>query len=151
MALLDSERVHHIGIPVRDIERSISFYRDLIGIEADFVAASRGEAVADLVGVPEADMLFAFIPLGNVVLELLEYRNPRGGDYVLRNCDVGAVHIAFETHDLDAIETRLVEAGVHVGSGALHIDSGPLAGYATLYFRDPDGVQLEAMQTAAHH
>lgn len=131
------------------MERSLSFYRDLFGIEPEFVADSSGPDVARLVEVEGADMSFAFLRIGNSVLELLEYRNTRGADNDRRNCDVGAVHIAFEVSDIDEVYELLLRNEVHVSGPPLRITEGPLAGWATIYFRDPDGVQLEAMQTAS--
>jgi catechol 2,3-dioxygenase-like lactoylglutathione lyase family enzyme len=135
----------HVGVPVRNMERSLSFYRDLFGIEPTFVADSNGPDVEQLVGVPGADILFAFLPIGNAVLELLEYRNPRGRDHDRRNCDIGAVHICFDVDDIEAVYELLLQRNVDVSGPPMPIESGPLAGYSSLYFKDPDGVQLEAM------
>src|SRR5436309_2855565 len=93
--------IQHVGIPVANIERSLEFYRDVFGVEADFVAEGRGPELSAAVGVADTDLAFAFLRIGDDVLELLEYRNPRGRVYDRRSCDVGAVHIAFEVADID--------------------------------------------------
>jgi catechol 2,3-dioxygenase-like lactoylglutathione lyase family enzyme len=136
----------HVGVPVRSIERSLAFYRDVFGIEPEFVADSRGPATERLVGLPGADIVLAFLRVGGSILELLEYRTPHGRDYDRRNCDVGAVHIAFEVDDIDAFHALLLRHGVEVSGAPVPSDSGPLAGYRVFYFKDPDGVQFEAVE-----
>jgi catechol 2,3-dioxygenase-like lactoylglutathione lyase family enzyme len=140
--------VQHIGVPVRSLERSLAFYRDVLGIEPAFRGQDSGERTSRLVGVPGAVISLAFLRLGNTYLELLEYEHPRGADYDRRNCDVGAVHIAFEVDDLDQVYERLEASGISFSTPPHHIEHGPLAGCATAYFKDPDGIQLEVFEVA---
>jgi len=143
--LLDAVGFHHIGVPVASLERSLAFYRELFGIEPDFVAESSGPETARLVRVEGAELTYAFLTVGRDVLELLEYHTPTGRPFTGRNCDVGAVHIAFEVPDVDAAHAALVERGVEVSGPPVKTD-GPLEGCATIYFTDPDGIQLEAFE-----
>jgi catechol 2,3-dioxygenase-like lactoylglutathione lyase family enzyme len=138
--------VQHVGVPVRSLEHSLAFYRDAFGIEPRFIATSSGAGTSRLVGVPDAEMDFAFLDLGNTVLELLEYTNPQGQDYDRRNCDVGATHVAFEVADVEAAYQELSAKGIEFSGPPLHIEEGPLAGCVTAYFKDPDGIQLEIFQ-----
>lgn len=140
--------VQHIGVPVRSLERSLRFYQDVLGLEPEFLGEDAGEKTSRLVGVPEAEISLAFLRLGNTYLELLEYRNPRGADHDRRNCDVGAIHIAFEVPDLEEAYRRLEEKGVRFSTPPHLIERGPLAGCVTAYFKDPDGVQLEIFEVA---
>jgi catechol 2,3-dioxygenase-like lactoylglutathione lyase family enzyme len=143
-----ASRVQHVGITVRDMERSLAFYRVVLGVEPDLVAEGSGEELSQAVGVSGAELSFAFLRVGDSILELLEYRAPEGRDFELRNCDVGATHVAFEVDDIDAARSRLEEAGVRFSSPPVRIEEGPLAGCAFVYFRDPDGVQLELFEVA---
>jgi catechol 2,3-dioxygenase-like lactoylglutathione lyase family enzyme len=140
------KRLHHVGVPVRSLKQSLKFYQDAFGIEPKFIAKSSGPGTSRLVGIPEVEMSYAFLDLGNTVLELLEYQHPRGQDYDRRNCDVGATHIAFEVADVEAAYEELTGKGIEFSGPPLHIDDGPLAGSVTAYFRDPDGIQLEIFQ-----
>ena len=52
--------VQHIGIPVSDLERSLEFYQEILGLEFVFVAEGDGPEVSETVGVPDAHLKFAF-------------------------------------------------------------------------------------------
>jgi catechol 2,3-dioxygenase-like lactoylglutathione lyase family enzyme len=135
--------VHHVGLTVSDLDRSFAFYERLLGRLRDFSTESEGPVLSRAVGVPEARLRFGFITLGDVHLELLEYRNPRRDRYELSNADVGAPHVCFEVTDLSEAMAALAADGVDFYSEPLHIDDGPLAGYSFVYFDDPDGITLE--------
>lgn len=140
--------LQHVGVPVRNLQRSLDFYHDVFGVEPRFVAKTSGEGTSRLLGVPDVELSYAFIDLGNTVLELLEYERPRGADYDRQNCDVGATHVCFEVPDVEEAYTALRAKGIEFSSPPLHLDDGPLAGCITAYFKDPDGIQLEIFQVA---
>jgi catechol 2,3-dioxygenase-like lactoylglutathione lyase family enzyme len=142
-------RVHHVGIPVSDLDRSVAWYTSVLGLVANKAARSTGELISRAVEVPDADMRVAFLGVGDhVLLELLEYTNPRGIPYELRNCDVGSVHVCFEVDDIRASYAEMTETGVSFNHPPIQIgeEGGELAGYWFVYFRDPDGIQLELFQ-----
>lgn len=141
--------LNHVGVPVRDMATSVAWYRDVLGVEPTFVQrADQGPELDSAVQVDDADLDYAFVDLGNTRLEFLHYLEPRGRDFSLRNCDVGAIHICFEVDDIDAAHQRLVDKHVAVNGPPALIESGPLAGWRFCYFRDPDGIQLEVICAA---
>lgn len=139
--------VQHIGIPVSNMERSLKWYKEMLGIEPDFVLDASGEGTSAAVGVPNADFSFAFMQVGNTIVELLEYRNPRGKAHDRGNNDIGALHIAFDVDDIEAAYKHLSARGVKFNTPPVWIEEGPLAGCAFCYFPDPDNIQLELFQT----
>jgi len=141
--------VHHVGVPVRSIERSLAWYRDLFGLEPDFVALAEGPDLERTVQLDGARLRFAFLHLGGCQLELLEYEQPIGEDFRLRNCDVGAVHICFEVDDIDRVYDELRAKGVEFSIEPARVQGGVLEGHRYCYFRDPDGIQLELWQRAS--
>lgn len=138
--------LHHVGVPVRDMQASLDWYRDMFGVEASFVAQTEGDDLAAAVQLEAARLSYAFLELDNTVLELLQYDHPVGVDFELRNCDVGAVHIAFEVEDIQAAYRELEDKGARFSAPPNYIDEGPMTGHHFAYFRDPDGVQLELFQ-----
>jgi catechol 2,3-dioxygenase-like lactoylglutathione lyase family enzyme len=143
--------VHHVGLTVSNFERSMEFYERLLGKVRDFDTESEGPELSKAVGVANASLHFGFISLGPVHLEILEYRNPRRDQYVLRNCDVGATHICFEVNDLRGLMSELASEGIEFYSDPIDIHDGPLAGYSFVYFDDPDGITLELFEHQKSH
>lgn len=45
--------LHHVVVSVRDMERSLAFYRDGLGLRQTLVSEVRGREVQDLLGLPE--------------------------------------------------------------------------------------------------
>lgn len=139
--------LHHVGVPVRSMEASIDWYRDVLGVEPDFVAHAEGPALEAATQLPGSKLRYAFVRLGNTQLEFIDYEHPRGSDHDRRNCDIGAVHVCFEVDDIHATYESLVSKGVQVNGRPNLIEDGPMAGCYFCYFRDPDGIQLEIFQT----
>lgn len=138
--------LHHIGLTVKDLEQSLVFYENMLGTVRDFVVESAGEELSIAIGVPDARLKFAFLSLGSVHLELLEYHNERCQEYKLRNSDVGAAHVCFEVRNLPEAMRKLVASGIKFYSSPFRIEDGPLAGYSFVYFDDPDGITLELFE-----
>jgi catechol 2,3-dioxygenase-like lactoylglutathione lyase family enzyme len=138
--------VHHVGITVRDLEESLQWYEHVFDVQREFVVHSTGSQLARAVGVPDADLRFAFLRLGSCVVELLHYDNDRDDAFHRSNADVGSAHICIEVPDLRARYEDLKAKGVEFFTEPLHIDEGPLAGSWFVYFKDPNGVTLELSQ-----
>jgi catechol 2,3-dioxygenase-like lactoylglutathione lyase family enzyme len=142
-------RLHHIGIPVSNLERSIAWYSQILGLVVNKTAVSTGEAISQAVEIPDVEMNVAFLAVGDhLLLELLEYTNPRGLPFELRNCDVGSVHVCFQVDDIRAAYNEMTKIGVKFNHPPIELgaEAGDLEGYWFAYFRDPDGVQLELFQ-----
>src|SRR5271154_7070496 len=90
-------RAHHTGLTVRSLERSIAFYRDLLGFELVFRWNPQAPYIGELVGYPDVDLHAAIlsIPNSEVVLELLEYRGVTQSHVDMANGNIGNAHIAF--------------------------------------------------------
>jgi len=148
---LAPRKVHHVGIPVRDLERSVAWYRDVLGIvDAGITGGGGGPEISQAIQTPGAQLRFAFMKCGDVNLEFLEFESPQTADYSLRNCDVGVIHLCFQVDDIEATYEALTALGVAFNAPPIRLgpENGPLAGYAFAYFRDPDGIQLELFEVA---
>lgn len=141
--------IHHVGIPVSNLQRSIAFYRDVLGGELVFTADAAGPEVATMMDVPEAEVRLAMLRFGTTMIELLEYTHPRGTPYDRRNADVGASHAAFAVGDIAATMRQLEAQGVRFNAAPISVQQGPMAGYAFVYFADPDGIPLELVSAPA--
>lgn len=144
------DRVHHIGVSVSDLDRSIAFYRDLLGAEPLFVNDMRSAALSRAVRVQSTDLRFCMIKLGNVVLELIEWRTPKPVAPEPTGPAIGAIHVAFEVEDIAAVTAELKRRGIPLMAEPHRFvpeDEAPAVEGATFaYFADPDGVGLEVYQ-----
>jgi glyoxylase I family protein len=103
--------IHHLALRVADLERSSTFYSDLLGLPVR-------RRLED-----ECGLRAVWLDAGPVVL-MLERELRGGGDAS------GSGHLlALAVTDLEAWSERLRAAGVAVVDRTEH----------TLYFRDPDG------------
>jgi len=144
--------IQHVGVTVSDLGRSLAFYRDVLGFEPLFVTDGSGPDLARTLGVPDADLSFAQLRLGDTLLELLQYRHPAGRPYDRGNrgsADVGAYHVGLRVADIEETYRALAARGVAFTAPPLHVAAGPLAGGAFTYFADPDGLTWELFQPAA--
>src|SRR6266516_3074438 len=93
----------HTGITVSNLERSLAFWRDVLGLELSHTAHQTGELAKEITGVTGAEIKLAVLKTpGGHKIELLEYLAPLDRKRTdVRPCDVGHVHVALLVDDLD--------------------------------------------------
>jgi len=145
--------VWHFSFTVADIERSIIFYRDVLGFELIHRQEQANEYTRRLVGYTDAHLKVAQFalpgqPRGRSThdLELLEFVAPRGTRGDIGICNPGAAHLAIGVDDIQARYRRLTDAGVRFFSPPNLITAGINEGGFTCYFHDPDQIVLEMVQ-----
>lgn len=141
----------HVGITVRDLDKSIWFYHDLLGLEIATEPSPwfDGPDLGRGVGVPGAALRQVCLRFGDAMLELLEYRTPPSQtDHPLLSHCIGASHVAFQVSDIKAAVSEMKAAGVQFYSDINVVDEGVLAGWRWVYFADPDGYPLELVENA---
>jgi glyoxylase I family protein len=138
----------HTGITVSNLERSLEFWRDVLGFEFSHRAHQVGQMAEEITGVKGAELKLAVVKApGGHKIELLEYLAPRDRNHVDRKpCDVGHVHVALVINDLEAVLERIAASGWKAAGEPQTLKSGPNAGKRVVYVRDPDGTTIELMQ-----
>jgi lactoylglutathione lyase len=144
-------RIHHVGITVSDIERSVEFYRDVLGMhlvrrrvaDADYLSAQTGYD-----GVRLSAASFKASPDSPQSIELVQYLTHAAGTRDSATNQAANAHVCFETADLREVFDRLRARGVRFKSEPVAITSGPNEGGWVVYFHDPDGFILELFQPA---
>jgi len=143
------EHVHHIGITVVDIERSLAFYRDLLGmtlirrrplVNADYVARQTG--------YPGVQLRVASLQThdGGPSIELAQYLNHQGTPLNAATNQPGSSHLCLVVSDLNACHTELKAKGVAFKSEPDSITAGPNKQGLVVYLSDPDGYTIELFQ-----
>jgi glyoxylase I family protein len=139
----------HTGITVSNLERSLAFWRDVLGFELSHTAHQTGEMASKITGVAGSEIKLAVVKApGGHKIELLEYLAPpeRKRHVDLRPCDVGFAHVALIVDDLDAILSAINASGWKAAGKPQTLRSGPNAGRHVVYVRDPDGTTIEFME-----
>jgi catechol 2,3-dioxygenase-like lactoylglutathione lyase family enzyme len=143
--------LHHVGITVKDLDASIRFYHDVLGL--DFVNEPSpwfdDPGLGAAVGVPGAALRQVSLKLGDATLELLQYRSPESETAApLVSNNIGASHVAFLVDDIHSAKAELEAKGIRFYSDVNAVDEGVLAGWRWVYFEDPDGYPLELVEVA---
>lgn len=139
--------IHHVGFSVEDLDKSIAFYKAAFGFEVVDRCVFSGPELSEVVNVPNATLDYAFMASDNVVLELIEYREPKGRPYDRRNNDIGTGHLCIVIDDLDATYERLLKLGVHFNSPPRQAPMDPpFCGLKYTYCRDINGITIELYQ-----
>jgi catechol 2,3-dioxygenase-like lactoylglutathione lyase family enzyme len=144
-------RLNHVSVTCADLERSLAFYRDLLGLtvldqgEVDFKASP---AHREIIGLGDVRLRCAEIALGeHAFLELFEYLEPRGKPVCSRTCDPGDTHFALTVDtDIEGLHDRLTAAGVPTRSRPTTLTGGEWVGAKAFYASDPDGVTVEFIE-----
>jgi catechol 2,3-dioxygenase-like lactoylglutathione lyase family enzyme len=138
----------HTGITVSNLERSLAFWRDVLGFEVSHTAHQTGELAREITGIAGAEIKLVVLRApGGHKIELLEYLAPPDRKHVnVRPCDVGAVHVALLVDDVDAVLERIAAFGWKAAGKPQMLTKGPNAGKRVVYVRDPDGTTIELMQ-----
>ncbi len=135
-----STGIHHLDVVVSSIERSLPFYRDLLGRlgwhGVSEVQGERGETIWYLWG-----------PGSSVGVREAQSERERPFD----RYEVGLHHIAFEAASRAVVNERaewLRANGVEIESGPEEYWYQP--GYYAVFFYDPDGLKLEIVHVPGH-
>ena len=140
------QRLTHVGICVSDCERSLHFYRDLLGFAYRSELRVSGPPADTLLQIPNTELRAIYLERDGMRIELLHYASPgHHGDGAPRPMNaLGLTHLSFRVDDLATTRRRLETAGVRF-LDATHIDI-PAAGAAAIMLTDPDGTLIELVQ-----
>ncbi len=139
-------RVGHLGICVRDLERSIAFYCDVLGFRPLTQVDVRGADADRLLRLRGVDQRTVFVERDGVRLALFAFRTPAAvgnGEPRPMNA-VGFAALMLRVDDLDATLERCRTAGVRI----LDDTRTDYAAYHSklIFVCDPDGTMIELIE-----
>jgi catechol 2,3-dioxygenase-like lactoylglutathione lyase family enzyme len=120
----------HVALSVRDMERAIAFYRDVIGMEKVF-DREFDKPMARLIGIDGTRVRIVHMRMGDAIVELFDYHYPPGREPRpdARQSDYGLTHIGFRVEDFWATHRRLKEQGVRFLGEPVEIRPGVFVAY----------------------
>ena len=121
--MIENEGIDHVALSVRDLERSVQWYADVLGFEKRF------DGMWD--GIP------TFIGKGKTALAIFPARET-GTAAAAQPPAVRMLHLAFRTDRPNFLKAQkeLKERGIQ-----FHFQDHEIS--HSIYFRDPDGHELE--------
>lgn len=138
---------NHTGFVVRDIDESISFYTEVMGLRVKSRGEASGESIDRIVGIKDAQIKTALVDLNNGhVLELVQYIYPPGSDAHARMNDLGASHLAFTIEDTERLYETLTQKGMRSINPPEHRYLDGRVIRKVFFGKDPDGNWLEFIE-----
>lgn len=140
--------VYHTGFTVGDIERSVAFYRDVLGLRLVRRQTGTAPYLASVTGFEGVRLEIALLQPadGGSMLELLQYVSHPAPPTDRATNRPGNGHLCFKVDDLRAACADLRRRGVTLVSEPTEITAGSHAGGWAVYLRDPDGFTVELYQ-----
>jgi glyoxylase I family protein len=126
----------HVCIAVSDMEASLPFYRDVLGLDVFFDVELEGPSMEVVTGEPGARGRMVGGLLGGTVVELLEFahRSFRPSAEPM----LGYTNISLSVRDIDAALAAVSAAGIAPEQPPVEI-----GGVRMFFVRDPDGTPVE--------
>ncbi len=147
-ALAQVTKVEAVGITVKDMDRSIKFYSEVLGFKKVSDQEYKGDVYQKLEGVFGLNIRVARLQLGDEIIELTDYLTT-GGRRIpedAKSNDLFFQHIAIVVSDMDKAFQQVKKYNVKFVSTAPQTlpKSIPAAeGIKAFYFHDPDDHNLE--------
>ena len=138
----------HTGFVVKDLEKSVDFYTNVLGLQLALRMERQGEFINQVLDFPDAHIKGAMVDKGEGhQLELIQYLNPASGLGGISRNDLGASHLAFFVDDLDKFYLETKERGLRFNNppASLSDNHGHMLRKA-MYAQDPDGNWLEFVE-----
>jgi catechol 2,3-dioxygenase-like lactoylglutathione lyase family enzyme len=136
--------VAHTGITTSDLDRSIRFFRDVLGMPVSEPALYDDPVMAKITGVPEAAIRIAYVDLPGHKLELLQYVRPQQRSHSdLRPCDSGHLHLSLKVEGIDEVAGRMSQAGFKLAGPIQQVEDA--GGFRVIYTDGFDGLVIGLM------
>ena len=146
------ERIYHVGLTVSDLDRSISFYRDILGLEFQREIFMAGEETDRLFRMKNTKARVAYLNGSKAVeappIELIQFVDNKVKKVKGNLFTTSISEVCFYTDDIERVYNSLIENHVECLSEPQYFDfrANELGESKAFYFRDPDGIVLEMMQ-----
>ena len=144
---MQASGVSHIAVCVRDLDESLKFYRDILGmtVTVDRVQDTSTGGLPSVYAHHRATRRQAILSYGDHAIPTLVMTSHPGDDpdgAPIKLDQVGISHISFTVPDVKALADELISKGVQL--------AGPLDGFtntdgaiSSIFVYDPDGILVQ--------
>jgi len=134
----------HTGIIVKNMEKSLYFYRDILGLEVVQNYSDGTDYINKITGITNADVhMIKLKAKDGTIVEILEYRNHPTELMEQQIYNAGACHIAFQVKDANQTYNILKDKGITIISQPILSSEG----IAKVFFcLDPNNVRIELVE-----
>ncbi len=138
----------HVGFQVSHLDRSIRYYRDIIGLELVDRLTRDEPYLGQVTGYAGVVLDIALLvePTSRTLLELIRYPDGLGSPIDPATANPGTGHLCIVVDDVDAIHARAIAAGYGAVNPPVTPTSGMWTGGRSVYLLDPDGIRVELVQ-----
>ena len=147
------KEIMHVGITVSNIENSIKFYRDILGLTLKGQAVMEGKETDKLFAMNNCKVKIAYLNgSDNIIappIELLQFVTPETIKDEAELNKISVSEICFRVDNVEKVYKHLIDNNVECLSEPQEFDftSYGFSKSKALYFKDPDGIILELMET----
>jgi catechol 2,3-dioxygenase-like lactoylglutathione lyase family enzyme len=132
--------LQHVSISVADLDRSIEFYADLLGLNYLGTQWMIPEQVYEIFGLQGTKVRYGWFKAGRSgVIELLEFDPQSNTPNSLNPNRPGQLHFALQVRNLDEMYKQLMEQGVEGLVKPRMIQGGS----KVAFIKDPDGLVIK--------
>lgn len=136
--------VNHVGIAVSDLEQSVAFYRDVVGLEVQVEHFRAGGEWFDTLTWNSGAMVEgANLGDDSFTLQLVRYEAGGEPGVATGHNRVGNLHLSINVADAAAKREEILAGGAHDPTPLVEL---PVPGACSFYVHDPDGVPVEFIQ-----
>jgi catechol 2,3-dioxygenase-like lactoylglutathione lyase family enzyme len=138
------KEIRHTGIVVSDMEKSLEFYRDMLGLEIIRDMNEKGDYLDNMLSLNDVNVRTVKLGLPNqtALIELLEFKSHIDKD-IKNFYTIGASHIAFTVENIEKLYSKFSKKNIQFNAPPQKSPDGLVK---VTFCKDPDGTPIELVE-----
>jgi len=138
------KEIRHIGIVVNNMENSLKFYRDLLGLKIIRDMDEHGNYIDNMLSLDNVQVRTVKLSadIGNTLIELLDFKS-HTDDEIRNFYTIGASHVALTVDNLEDLYKHLTKNNVKFNAPPQKSPDGLVK---VTFCKDPDGTPIELVE-----